>query len=134
MAPYTKTKQALAGPRGPQLSLVYFDDGPTSPAGMRGAATQRPSGNYQCRLVDQLVAALMCRLWIPQGTTIVGLLGVGPSKSNGDEVLKWVEREIGCIEIEESQQLLAELCRRFLRVIDDRITDFEFVGFGAGAP
>ncbi len=134
MAPYTKTRQDLTGPWCRQLSLVYSDDWLAPPVGTKGAPTQRLAECYRYRLVNELVAALMCRLWIPQGTTIVGLLEVGPSKSNGDEARKWVEREIEYIETEEPQRVLADLSRRFLRIIDDRMTDFEFVGFVDGTP
>jgi len=67
--------------------------------------------------VTELAAALMCRLRIPQGTTIVGLLGVGPTRSNHDEVFKWVERELCLIDQSESEDTISELCIRFLMKI-----------------
>ncbi len=107
-----------------QLRLVY------SPPVLLSQGISALSKPVQDQLVAQLAAALICRMWIPQGPTIVGLLGVGSSRSNRDEILKWVEREIGSIKTGEPQHLLAELCRRFLQVIDDRMTDIEFVRSG----
>jgi len=115
-------------PQTQQLRLVY------SPPVLSSQGNSAFSQHAQNQLVAQLAAALICRMWIPQGLTIVSLLGVGPSRSNLDEVLKWVEQEIGSIETGEPPQLLAELSRRFLRMIDDRMTDQEFIGFGATAP
>lgn len=40
-----------------------------------------------------LTQAMMNRLWIPQTSTIVGLLNVGPARDNFEELSKWIVTE-----------------------------------------
>lgn len=68
--------------------------------------------------VVQLTNALMNRLGIPHSTTIVGLLHVGLSRTNYDELSKWIAFQAttlpsGCI-----ADNLTELERRFCRAVD----------------
>lgn len=43
--------------------------------------------------VNFLTLAMMNRLWIPQSSSIVGLLNVGPSRDNFEELSKWISTE-----------------------------------------
>lgn len=43
--------------------------------------------------VNFLTQAMMNRLWIPQSSSIVGLLNVRPSRDNLDELSKWIRTE-----------------------------------------
>jgi len=68
--------------------------------------------------ISQITCALMCRLWIPQTSTIVGLLGVGLSKSNYEELSKWVAQEMQVVATENMQQTFQILERRFRQTVD----------------
>ena len=50
--------------------------------------------NVNQREINFLTQAMMNRLWIPQSSTIVGLLDVGVSKDNIEELSKWINAQL----------------------------------------
>lgn len=68
--------------------------------------------------VAQLTHALMNRLGIPHSTTIVGLLHVGLSRSNYEELSKWIAFHITTLPNDCVDDKLVELERRFCRAVD----------------
>lgn len=68
--------------------------------------------------VRRLTIAMMSRLWIPPTTTIVGLLDVGLSSSNFDELSKWIAQRLIDDATCSAADALPQLERRFLRAVD----------------
>ncbi len=68
--------------------------------------------------ISRVTYALMCRLWIPHTSTVVGMLGVGLSGSNFEELSKWVAQELRTVTAEEVQDALQILERRFRQAVD----------------
>lgn len=69
--------------------------------------------------VLRLVMTIMLRLEIPRDATIVGLLGVGPSQDNEDELRKWVANCLPEIGQKSWEEQVSRLCREFVLAIDD---------------
>lgn len=69
--------------------------------------------------VLRLVVTIMLRLEIPRDATIVGLLGVGPSQDNDDELRKWVANCLPEIGRKSWEEQVFRLCREFVLAIDD---------------
>jgi hypothetical protein len=69
--------------------------------------------------VSRLVVTIMLRLEIPRVASIVGLLGVGPSRNNEDELKKWVAKCLPEIGQESWEEQVPGLCREFVLAIDD---------------
>jgi len=65
-----------------------------------------------------LTVAMMNRLWIPQTSTIVGLLGVGDSKDNFDELSKWIAIQLNATPHSYGPSNLQQLERHFRKAID----------------
>ena len=70
------------------------------------------------KTIAQVTYALMCRLRIPHTSTIIGLLGVGLSESNFEEMSKWVARELPTVVAGSVQDSFQILERRFRQVVD----------------
>ena len=70
------------------------------------------------KAVIQITYALMCRLRIPHTSTIVGMLGVGLSRSNFEEMSNWVTQELPTVESENVQDSFHVLEQRFRQAID----------------
>ena len=68
--------------------------------------------------VSQLTHAMMNRLWIPHTTTIVGLLDVGLSHTNFDELSKWITHQIATAPADGAVNELPQLEKRFRRAVD----------------
>jgi len=68
--------------------------------------------------VRQLTHAMMNRLWIPHTTTIVGLLGVGLSRTNFDELSKWIVAQLDTVPDGGAADELPRLERRLRRTVD----------------
>lgn len=68
--------------------------------------------------IRQLTHAMMNRLWIPHTTTIVGLLDVGLSRSNFDELSKWIVGQIATVPDGYAANELPQLERSFHRAVD----------------
>ena len=64
-----------------------------------------------------LTWALMNRLWIPQSHSIVGLLDVGETKDNFDEIYKWISKQAAVSSKECDAALLPELEQKFQTAI-----------------
>lgn len=71
------------------LQLVISDS--NSP--MIETTTPKSAGKTDRNKINYLTHAMMNRLWIPQSSTIVGLLNVGASKDNFEELSKWIATE-----------------------------------------
>lgn len=69
--------------------------------------------------VRQLTHAMMNRLWVPHTTTIVGLLGVGLSRTNFDELSKWIVTQLATVPSGGAANDLPHLEHRFRRAVDD---------------
>jgi len=69
-------------------------------------------------VIRQLTCAMMNRLGIPCSTTIVGLLGVGLSYSNYDELSKWIASQIATLPTGSMGDHLPLLEKRFFRAVD----------------
>lgn len=67
--------------------------------------------------VNFITQALMNRLWIPQTSTIVGLLDVGSSKNNFDELFKWVAVQLHISTDSCASNKLQQLERRFCEAV-----------------
>ena len=61
---------------------------------------------------------MMNRLWIPHTTTIVGLLGVGLSRTNFDELSKWIVTRLATVPDGGAANELPRLERDFRRAVD----------------
>ena len=89
------------------LSSEYFEDN---------------SGNgYQSvepQTVRFLTWALMNRLRIPQSHSIVGLLDVGETKDNFDEIFKWVSEQVACSSNNCDASLIQELEQKFQTAVN----------------
>ena len=68
--------------------------------------------------IRHLTVAMMNRLWIPQTSTIVGLLGVGKSQDNFEELTKWIEVQLSTNYRGGSSSDLHHLERKFRRAVD----------------
>ena len=75
-------------------------------------------GDPSTLLERDLAAAVICRLHVPEGRTIVGLLGVRHVRSNHEEVLQWVHHAMPRLEGLGWQDALDQLCRGVVRAID----------------
>jgi len=70
------------------------------------------------KTIAQVTYALMCRLRIPHTSTIIGMLGVGLSRSNFEEMSKWVARELPTVASGDVQDFFQVLERRFRQAVD----------------
>lgn len=68
--------------------------------------------------VQQLAHAMINRLWISPTTSIVGLLDVGLSRSNFDELSKWIAQQCANESLGDAANELPRLERQFLRAVD----------------
>ena len=67
--------------------------------------------------LNYLTQAMMNRLWIPATSTIVGLLNVGTSQDNIQELSKWISNQLNTSESADASNDLPQLEHRFLNVI-----------------
>ena len=70
------------------------------------------------KAVVQVTYALMCRLRVPHTSTIIGMLGVGLSRSNFEEMSKWVAQELPTVATGDVQDSFQILEQRFRQAID----------------
>ena len=83
---------------------------PTQPATYVDAQLQPCQIHY-------LTHAMMNRLWIPQTTTIIGLLDVGSSKDNFQELSKWIAKQLSVTNTGDTSDNLPKLERLFRRAV-----------------
>jgi len=69
--------------------------------------------------INYLTHAMMNRLWIPQTTTIIGLLEVGSSKDNFQELHKWITKQLSSQSSDDIFEELPQLERRFRRAVSN---------------
>ena len=99
MTPTMEQRQGQESGSVRQLSLAYSGSHAVVPkADCLPADTTAPSSG---RVVAQVTMALMCRLWIPHGSTIVGLLGVGVTVIGSIGLGVSVGGGAGCVASEE---------------------------------
>jgi hypothetical protein len=67
--------------------------------------------------IHYLTQSMMNRLWIPTTSTIVGLLNVGTTQDNFQELSKWISNQLNTPESDSASNDLPQLERRFLNVI-----------------
>ena len=67
--------------------------------------------------LNYLTQAMMNRLWIPTTSTIVGLLNVGTSEDNFQELSRWISNQLNASENGGASNDLPQLERRFLNAI-----------------
>jgi len=67
--------------------------------------------------IHYLTQSMMNRLWIPTTSTIVGLLNVGATQDNFQELSKWISNQLNTPESDGASNDLPQLERRFLNVI-----------------
>jgi len=72
--------------------------------------------------LNYLTLAMMNRLWIPTTTTIVGLLNVGNTEDNFQELSMWISGQLNAPETVVASNDLPLLERRFLNVISHYTT------------
>lgn len=77
----------------------------------------RESLPIDTKQINYLTQAMMNRLWIPATSTIVGLLNVGTSQDNFQELSKWISSQLNTTESAGASNDLTQLERRFLNVI-----------------
>lgn len=104
----------LSHGRGRHLTLAFEAQGSRGPFPSI-SATRRP---IDMKTVRRLTHAMMNRLWIPHTTTIVGLLDVGLSRDNFDELSKWIVVQLATAPNSGSANELPRLERRFRRAVD----------------
>ena len=99
-----------------QLPLVYSTD--RTPDELFKQILAEAIRSINKKAVVQITYALMCRLRIPHTSTIVGMLKVGLSRSNFEEISKWVARELPTVASQNVLESFQILERRFRRAID----------------
>lgn len=77
----------------------------------------RESPPIDSKQIHYLTQAMMNRLWIPTTSTIVGLLNVGTTQDNFQELSKWISNQLNTPESDCASNDLPQLERRFLNVI-----------------
>ena len=100
--------------RGQHLRLVSTSPAAATPSKMILAIEAQPD----MATVRQLTHAMMNRLWIPHTNTIVGLLDVGLSRTNFDELSKWITYQLDLTPEGGSANQLLQLERHFRRAVD----------------
>jgi len=109
-----KTKNVNTNTRCQYLKLVSSNT--TRPAiEQPGKSLLKSANSHEIR---HLTVAMMNRLWIPQTSTIVGLLGVGKSLDNFDELTKWIAIQLNTKLPDSSTSDLHHLESDFKRVVD----------------
>ncbi len=68
--------------------------------------------------INYLTHAMMNRLWIPQTTTIIGLLNVGSSKDNFQELHKWITKQLSSRTSDSTYEDLPHLEQLFRRAVN----------------
>ena len=79
-------------------------------------STQRQK--VEPKTVRYLTWALMNRLWIPKNYSVVGLLEVGITKDNFDEISKWVAKQLEHPTTVPTETLLPTLEQNFRNAIN----------------
>ena len=77
----------------------------------------RESPPIDSKQIHYLTQAMMNRLWIPTTSTIVGLLNVGTSQDNFQELSKWISNQLNTPESDIASNDLPQLERRFLNAL-----------------
>lgn len=116
MTSRNEKRQLLVDENIQQLTLVYSTD--QMPNQLFDLLLTEVVESTNKKAIAQVTYALMCRLRIPHTLTIIGLLGVGLSRSNFEEMSKWVARELPTVAAEGVQDFFQVLERRFRQAVD----------------
>lgn len=116
MMPNIEKGQLRTGRNNQQLTLVY--SARQSLDRLIDLALAEAMEPVDQKMIRQISDALMCRLWIPHTSTIVGTLGVGISGSNSEELSKWVTQELQTVASEDMEDAFQILERRFRQAVD----------------
>jgi len=111
---YTESVSKHSFGKGRHLKLV----GGLNPHTPRDQPIQATDRSPDTATVRQLTHAIMNRLWIPHTTTIVGLLDVGLSRTNFDELSKWITQQLTTAPEGGAANELPQLEQRFRRAVD----------------
>lgn len=89
--------------------------------GGAGSAIEFNSHSFyvEARSIRFLTSALMNRLLIQPSNSIVGLLDVGITKDNFDEVYKWINEQLKYSTSEHADSALPRLERNFRKAISN---------------
>lgn len=74
--------------------------------------------DLESRFSKALAAAVVCRLGVLDNRTIIGLLGVRPTRSNREEIERWVARQLATVGEQDWDSTVDILCRRLVRTLD----------------
>lgn len=116
MTPSIEKRQLWADENIRQLALVYSAQ--RVPERLFNLLLTEAIESTNKKTVAQVTYALMCRLRIPHTSTIIGLLGVGLSRSNFEEMSKWVARELPMVAAGDVQDTFQILERRFRQAVN----------------
>ena len=103
---------------GEVLAVVVRLPKPPEPVSQSDAAKSLARDFRSKSYATDLAAAMMCRLQIPQGTTIVGLLATHPGRTNFEELVRWISQQLRGMESSDRGSEVDELCWRFVRAVD----------------
>ena len=100
------------------LAVVVRLPKPAEPVSQSGATESLTRDFRSKSYATSLAAAMMCRLQIPRGTTIVGLLATHPGRTNFEELVRRISQQLPRLEGSDRGSAVDELCRRFVRAVD----------------
>ncbi len=103
---------------GEVLTVVLHLPKPAEPVSQSGATESLTRDFRSKSYATDFAAAMMCRLQIPQGTTIVGLLVAHPGQTNFEKLVRWISQQLPRLEGSDRGSTVDELCRRFVRAVD----------------
>ena len=103
---------------GEVLAVVVRLPKPAEPVSQSGATESLTRDFRSKSYATGLAAAMMCRLQIPQGTTIVGLLVAHPGQTNFEELVRWISQQLRGMESSDRGSAVDELCWRFVWAVD----------------
>jgi hypothetical protein len=103
---------------GKVLAIVVRLPKPAEPASQSGATESHTRDVRSKSYATDLAAAMMCRLQIPQGPTIVGLLATHAGRTNFEELVRWISQQLPELEGSDRGSAVDKLCRRFVRAVD----------------
>lgn len=109
-----KTRNVNTNTRCNHLKLVSSN---STPLAIEQPEVLAATSGDSCE-IQFLTLAMMNRLWIPQTSTIVGLLGVGKSQDNFDELTKWIAVQLHTKAKDDSSSDLHHLESNFRRAVD----------------
>jgi len=105
-----KTKSVNENNSPKHLKLVRSKNLTLPTVELPSACSFKPPDSH---VVNFLTQALMNSLWIPQSSSIVGLMNIGPTRDNFEELSKWISTEGMIASNECTSVCLQHLEKRF---------------------